>query len=184
MLNHVAILVPSVHRCAQRLAALGHHVGEIEAQPADGSKEVYVGPPEAEGALLLVEPVGPGPFERAQRKRGFGLHHVAIDVDDPAQYAVEMGKSGWLLHPKSIAYFALNKTLFLARPGVCTLVEVQAKRAMSGLAQKFVTGVGIRCAPESMHLVHALGEPELHAVQGEAALEICGHPLALDLLSK
>lgn len=184
MLNHVAILVPSVHRCALRLAALGHHVGEIEAQPADGSKEIYVGPPEAEGSLLLIEPMGPGPFERARRKRGYGLHHVAIDVEDPAQYAVEVGKSGWLVHPKSIAHFAQNRTLFLARPGVSTLVEVQVKRASNGPAQRFVTSVGIRCAPELTHLVNALGEPVLHAVESEATLEVGGHPLALDLLLK
>ncbi len=184
MLNHVAFLVPSVLRCAQRLAALGHHVGEIEAQPADGSKEVYVGPPSAEGSLLLVEPVGPGPFERARLKRGYGLHHVAIDVDDPAHYAVEVGKSGWLVHPKSIAYFAQNKSLFLARPGVSTLVEIQKRREAGSPASRFVTRLGIRCAPELMQLVKALGEPELQAVSGEATLELCGQPLPLELLLK
>src|SRR3954470_23207445 len=98
MIDHVALLVRSVERAAQALAQLGvGSIGTKDSFPSEGTAEVYVGAPERGARLLLMEAIGPGPYQQALAKRGPGLHHLAFVVGD-VQAAIARGTAaGWVL---------------------------------------------------------------------------------------
>lgn len=126
--DHVALLVAALEPAIDALRALddGLVVGPIETFAGEGTREVYLdrGQP-GPARLLLLEPIGPGPYARALARRGPGLHHVAVDVAGARAYA--LGLEGWLLHPRSLDTWPATKTLWLARPGVGALIEVQER---------------------------------------------------------
>ena len=103
----------------------GYEMGPVEDFPSEGTREVYVGPPGGEGLLLLMEAIGPGPYWNAMEKRGPGLHHIAINVASADVFVVDLAGSGWLLHPTSLHTWAHQKVIYLARPGLRVLIEVQ-----------------------------------------------------------
>lgn len=106
-LDHVALLV----------AHLDPARGEAQVFPGEGTRELYV------GQLLLIEAIAPGPYQRALERRGPGLHHVAIAVDQLEPYIASLAGTGWYLLPQSLATIAQSRTAWLARPGAC-LIEV------------------------------------------------------------
>jgi hypothetical protein len=103
-----------------------------------------------------MEPVAPGAYARALEKRGPGLHHLGIDVPDAEAYAMELARAGWLLHPRSLETFRKTKTLWLARPGIGLLVEVQQREAQEN-GPPFVKQLDIPVAPENHFRIDALG---------------------------
>lgn len=189
-LNHVAFLVPSVERSAALLASAGFEVGTPQVFPGEGTKEVYVGHEALGARLLLLEAVDDGPYLRTWRKRGAGLHHVAIDVKSHDAFLEEISDSGWLVHPRSIGMMRRGGALFLARPGIGTLIEVNLGNERSGAV---IENVQVPCAP---HLVTCL---QSLAIEGltpgtEAAVRMSGqtwtwealagrHPVAEQILA-
>lgn len=83
VLNHVALLVPSVQKASAFLTPLGFMINAAAEWEGEGTLEIYVGDLKNQMAnLLLMEPVKEGAYTRAMKKRGPGLHHLAIDVLD------------------------------------------------------------------------------------------------------
>lgn len=127
-LDHVALLVAALEPTLDALRAQvdGLVPGPIETFEGEGTREVYLdrGQP-GSARLLLLQPIGPGPYARALARRGPGLHHVALEVASARAYA--LGLESWLLHPRSLDTWAATKTLWLARPGVGVLIEVQER---------------------------------------------------------
>ena len=70
---HVAILVKSVERSAERLRTLGFPIGPTEKWAGEGTLEIYVGESDRRAKLLLMEPYQQGAYSRALSKRGPGL---------------------------------------------------------------------------------------------------------------
>lgn len=131
ILSHVALLVPSVDKSASYLTAQGFKCGEAETFESEGSKEVYVGDyQEQSGLLLLVEPNGDGPYQRAMSKRGPSLHHIGIDVLDMKEFLSEATKIGWQLHPISN-----SKVAWLFFKGM-PLLEIHEKKILSNKPAK------------------------------------------------
>lgn len=157
--DHVAVLVPSAHRAAAYLGELGFSVGAAEDWEEEGTREVYVERGRA-NALLLMEPIGPGPYRDALEKRGPGLHHLAISVLDVEAFVVSLGGSGWLLHPRSLQTLATSRAAFLARPGFPGLIEVQERDRLER-RELFVDGVTMPLEPSSLRLLEAV---QLHHV--------------------
>ncbi len=168
MLDHVALLVPDVARALAGARALGLEGGPIEAFPGEGTREVYCGSGAAR--LLLIEAAGPGPYARALARRGPGLHHVAVAVEDGAAFAAS---SGWLLHPRTLE--TQPQTLWLARPGVGTLVEVMHGAQPDG-APRVVEAVEVPLAGAPASLLEPLGL--MPSVDGEAWLRVGGRRVA------
>lgn len=134
LINHIALLVPSVEKAANHLRSFDYKVGQAEQWEGEGTLEIYVGDTTAERAtLLLMEPVKEGAYTRAMKKRGPGLHHIAIDVLNIESYIDNLSSSGWLLHPKSLHTIKETKTAYLARPGMPTLIEVQERPELKSL---------------------------------------------------
>lgn len=128
-LDHVALLVPDLEPAAAGARALGLPVDPPQRFPSEGTCESYVGSGGAR--LLLLGPIGPGPYRDALTRRGPGLHHLALVTPDPVRLA--QAAHGWLVHLASLEPSAgegsqgagkLRPTLWLARPGVGVLIEV------------------------------------------------------------
>jgi hypothetical protein len=165
ILNHVAVLVRSVERFAEKLQKLGLTVGKVEKWPGEGTLEIYVGEPPQRGRLLLMEPYTEGAYQRALDKRGPGLHHTAIDVNDLEGFIDSISGSGWLLHPKSIQSISKLRTAWLSRPGVPTLIEVQQREKQSErmAATPFISQIEIPLDLDDRRLITALACSEVVA---------------------
>ncbi len=180
-LNHVAVLVSSAERAGATCASSGYELGPVEDFPSEGTREIYVGAPASEGLLLLMEAIGPGPYQSALKKRGPGLHHIAVHVGSVEEYVAGLAGSGWLLHPASLQMLAHRKTVFLARPGLHALIEVQqASRGASPGGGRFITEVLIEGDREHRRLLEALGVPGVRLAEaGGTALVIGGKTIAV-----
>jgi hypothetical protein len=88
-IDHGALLVRSVDRATLVQELLGGgSVGANGTFPGEGTAEIDVVASDRGAHLLLVEAIGPGPFQRALEKRGPGLHHLALVAGDvPAAVA-------------------------------------------------------------------------------------------------
>lgn len=139
--SHVAVLVPSVRKAANYLKQFDFQIGKEELWDGEGTKEIYI-EREKSNSLLLMEPIKSGAYQRALEKRGPGLHHLAINVQNLESYVESLSGSGWLLQPSSLKTWKLSKTIYLARPGFPGLIEVQESKESSLTKNKlFVTEV-------------------------------------------
>ena len=128
ILNHVAILVENIEAVLNKNLFKADVLNEIEEFESEGTRELYIGPDKEMGRLLLMQANGNGPYMDALKKRGAGLHHIAIDVLDIDEFVKHLSGSGWLLHPKSLELYKSHKQIYLSRPGVPTLIEVQERK--------------------------------------------------------
>jgi hypothetical protein len=129
ILNHVAFVVEEIESILEREVFAHFFVGEIESFPSEGTREVYIG--RGNGRVLLMQPTGEGPYLKALNRRGSGLHHIAIDVEDTQDYLHQIKGSGWYIHPDSLSLFLDHQCLFLARPQTELLIEVQQRKSLS-----------------------------------------------------
>jgi hypothetical protein len=185
VLSHVALLVPSVKTAAAYLHKLGFVVGEAEHFEGEGTLEIYIGDFKTHGGtLLLMEPVREGAYTRAMKKRGPGLHHVAIDVPNLESFIEEISSSGWLLHPKSIKSIKELKTAYLCRPGIPTLMEVQERmpeRELPGLVEKIkIPGLSER----ELQMFQSLGLQNIEKTTGDLSLVVLGQQISFAELIK
>lgn len=152
-LDHVAVLVEDIKSVVEAWKLPGAQ--SIEDFPQEGTRELYCGATSRSGRVLLMQPIGPGPYQRAMAKRGPGLHHVALSVDDLIGFVSSVEDSGWLLHPKSLDSYEKNRQAWLCRPGVPCLVELnEASPTYAGAyAQEVSLSVSDALAP----LIESLG---------------------------
>ena len=184
-LSHVAVLVPSAKNAAAVCKASDWELGPVEDFPSEGTREIYVGPPAKGALLLLMEATGPGPYRKALEKRGPGLHHVAIDVASIDEYVKSLVGSGWLLHPTSLQTLAKRQTVYLSRPGLRALIEVQQPDKLSPDRAKFISEVFIEGDREHKRLVDALRVEGVQLAGKEGAgLVIGGRRLAVADLAR
>lgn len=125
VLNHVAVLVANIEAVVEKQLFTKEQLGIIEEFEAEGTRELYVGQKMDIGKVLFMQAFGEGPYKAALEKRGPGLHHVALDVLNIDDFVKSLAGSGWLLHPKSLAYYKAQKSVYLCRPGIPLLIEVQ-----------------------------------------------------------
>lgn len=152
VLNHVALLVPSVEKSAEYLRRQNFTIGPTERWDGEGTLEIYVSDSASPmGRLLLMEPIKEGAYTRAMEKRGPGLHHIAIDVLNVEHFIDELSGSGWLLHPTSIKTLKQTQTAWLSRPGIPTLIEVQQREQLSEatllVSELFIPGLNTSNLP-------------------------------------
>lgn len=121
-MDHVAVLVDDIEATAEawKLSA----AQEIEAFPGAGARELYCRTEGRSARVLLMQPIGPGPYARAMTERGPGLHHVALRVDDVRGFVTSVVGSGWPLHPRSLETVESRRQAWLCRPGFPCLIEL------------------------------------------------------------
>lgn len=154
--SHVAILVPSVRKAADYLRQFDFQIGEEEV--FEETKEIYVQGSE-QNSLLLMEPKETGSYKRALKKRGPGIHHLAIDVLDVEDFLNSLCGSGWLLHLNSLKSLRDYRTVYLARPGFPALIEVQEKKKLAN-GPLFVEKVSLKFDSALLGLVKSVGLQE------------------------
>ena len=154
-LSHVALLVPSVEKAAAYLRTFKFDIGDLSEFESEGNREIYV---EFEkcNSLLLLEPLKDGPYQQALKKRGPGLHHIAIDVLNIEDFILSISGSGWLLHPVSLKTLKDSKTAYLAKPGFPSLIEVQEKKSLKK-GSHFVSQINIQMNEKNLHLAKFVG---------------------------
>lgn len=163
--DHVALLVSNLEKSIDAFNP-EWHIDTIDTFPSEGTKEVYIGPPNATGRLLLIEPIGDGPYKTAYAKRGAGLHHIAINVDNIHTFSEKISGSGWYLHPASLNSFQKHKTIWLARPATPLLVEVVQRKPMAHSGStEFVSKIDLPLPKDRPSLIKALGIDQLHLSQ-------------------
>jgi len=81
-LDHVGMVVNNTEETLALLSSLfGFEIAESRAEPEAGFRSTMIS--KADVTLELIEPVGPqGMIQRFVEKRGGGLHHISIQVDD------------------------------------------------------------------------------------------------------
>lgn len=119
--DHVAVLVEDIEQSLSELGDLANQAGPVETFEAEGTREVYVGT--GRSKLLLLQAIGPGPYQRALEKRGPGLHHLAFMAPKPKELLASL--PGWFLHPHTLESQA--HTLWACRPGLPLLELMTGK---------------------------------------------------------
>lgn len=138
-IDHVAFLVESLETV---LAHVSGPAGPIDEFPSEGTRECYVGSPDASARLLLIEAIGKGPYADALEKRGPGLHHVGIDVPDIDAFLKTLTGTGWHLHYRSFETRRTSNTVWLVQRGVGAMVEVHERAP--ALGKPFVEALTVR----------------------------------------
>lgn len=176
--SHIAVLVPSVRRAADRLHHLGFQIGKEEEWDSEGTREIYV-EREMGNSFLLIEPIQPGPYQRAMEKRGPGLHHLAIDVSDLDAFLNSIASSGWLLHPISLKTLQQNQTAYLARPGFPALIEVHERKEIPS-RPLFVTEILLPMDQSFGKLAKPIGlDGIVRPTSGDPILSLAGKKVSL-----
>jgi methylmalonyl-CoA epimerase len=81
-LDHVGLVVKNTGESLGLLSKLfGFEIAETRTEPEAGFKSTLVS--KADVTLELIEPVGPqGMIQRFVEKRGEGMHHISLQVED------------------------------------------------------------------------------------------------------
>lgn len=157
-IDHCAVLVTNIEEALAKLPAGCIH-GKIHTYISEGTREVYVHHPESDQArILLMQPVSEGPYQRAMQKRGPGLHHICIRVDNISEFIEEIASSGFLLHPKSLASFS-HGVVYLCRPGIPFLVEIENltdEQRESHIKPGLVSSISLPVQAENMRIVESV----------------------------
>ncbi len=93
-IDHIGVAVRSIADAGRLYQALGLSVGPPELLPSDGviAAFVRVGTVRIE----LLEPSGSdGPIARYLARRGEGIHHIALAVDDITEAMEHAGRAGF-----------------------------------------------------------------------------------------
>jgi hypothetical protein len=156
-LTHTTVLVYSVDRVAEFFKQKHFHINLPDVFESEGTREIYVGDfNENSSKILLVEPYGEGSYKKALKKRGAGLHHLGLDVDNLVEYCTALGQSGWLLHSHSLLSAPKLKTAYLVRPGVPLILEIREGRQKT-YSPSLLKGMSIPVAKQYWAMIEALG---------------------------
>jgi methylmalonyl-CoA epimerase len=98
-IDHLGIAVESIAAARGLYEALGLHVTHEETVEHEGVRTAMI--PVGESRVELLEPLGPETtVGRFLSKRGAGLHHVALHVDDiQAAWAELQGRGVTIVSP-------------------------------------------------------------------------------------
>jgi hypothetical protein len=152
--NHVALVLPDVELTANILKKYNFKVGAVDLFESMGTKEIYIESNKS-ASLLLMQPTKDGSYQRALKKRGPSLHHIAIDVLNLDQFINDISESGWLLHPNSLESIKDLRVAWVARPGFPALIEVTEVKEFSTTSE-FVGGIKLSTTTENQRFVDAL----------------------------
>jgi len=95
-LDHIGIAVESLSEGVKFYEALGLDLEGVEEVTEQGVKVGFL--PVGDMRLELLEPTGPSsPIAKHLERRGPGLHHVCLRVDDISGAMVALAKRGYQL---------------------------------------------------------------------------------------
>ena len=92
--DHVGVVVRDTKETADLFSSLfGFEIAEVQEFPEQGFKSTLV--TKGKVTLELIEPIGPeGLIQRFVEKRGYGLHHISLRVDDIGREIEDLESKG------------------------------------------------------------------------------------------
>lgn len=138
VVDHIAVLLEEIAPISDQLPAWLERESAAEF-PGEGTREQYLHLPGAAcPSLLLMQAIAPGPYQRAFRKRGAGLHHIACRTSHLDASVELLLQEGLCLHPYSESSREIG-VLWLYQRGLPFLLELidapemeQESKACSG----------------------------------------------------
>lgn len=113
--EHVGLAVNSCSDAAAFYKLLGIETGSTEELPESGLKVAML--PIGEGQIEMLEPTGPeGTVARFLEKRGEGIHHLALCVEDIGEAVNELMAAGVRMIDKAPRPGANGKTVAFVHP--------------------------------------------------------------------
>jgi methylmalonyl-CoA/ethylmalonyl-CoA epimerase len=111
--DHVGLVVRDTGESLALLSKLfGFEVIETRAEAEAGFKSTLIS--KSNVAFELIEPVGPeGMIQRFVEKRGGGLHHISIQVDDLAEEMKRLKALGVQFSSEEPAQVSDTKVVFI-----------------------------------------------------------------------
>ena len=114
-IDHLGIAVPSIAEARAFYESLGLSIVQEETIDEEGVKTAML--PVGESRIELLEPTGPDTvIGRFLAKRGPGLHHVALHVNDISTTFEEMKQRGLRLMSDDILIGAGGHLYFFIHP--------------------------------------------------------------------
>jgi methylmalonyl-CoA epimerase len=112
-LDHVGLAVKDTEASLALFSKLfGFEVAECREEPSAGFKSTLVS--KGDVTLELIEPVGPqGMIQRFIEKRGEGMHHISIQVEDLEAEMNRMKSLGILFSSEEPALVDETKVVFI-----------------------------------------------------------------------
>jgi methylmalonyl-CoA epimerase len=181
-IDHIAIVVPDIEQAQSFYeGALGMKVGHVER--VDDQEVIVAFLPAGESEIELVEPLGgDSGVGKYLAKRGAGIHHIALEVDDLTAMLARLkeknvrlineeptigsgGKKIAFIHPEST--FGVLVELYESTPEESTL----RARALADLRTRLSTGGRVASAAFSA-FVRALRESSGRENNNEEAVSI------------
>lgn len=99
-LDHIAILVDDLSLALELCSEKNWPIGKRERFEGEGTEEVYIGHANR-SRLLLMQAIGPGPYQNALQKRGEGVHHFGLVCEDLSAFVSQLKTLGWTEHRRS-----------------------------------------------------------------------------------
>ena len=91
--DHVGIAVKSIHEGSSFYKSLGYHLGHIEEIPTE-SVRVAMFELKNNSRIELLEPMGDeGPVAKFLKKRGPGIHHICLRVNQLDKLVLQLKKA-------------------------------------------------------------------------------------------
>lgn len=113
-IDHVAYLVPNIDQALESFAALGIVPGAREVVASQKTEACLL--PIADGNIELISPAGNESLQRFLEKRGPGLHHVALEVENIEAAIAELEEKGLPLIDKTPRIGARGHKVAFAHP--------------------------------------------------------------------
>lgn len=109
--HHIGIAVKSLDRKDFWSTYLNVNVEKVKEIPDQKVKIAFI--PVGETKIELLEPLGDGPVSTFLEKRGEGIHHIAIQVDNIEDILTKMDEAGVALIDKTPRQGAEGKIAFV-----------------------------------------------------------------------
>jgi methylmalonyl-CoA/ethylmalonyl-CoA epimerase len=124
---HVAVAVADLEAAAAAFAALGLAPGAPELVAAQQTRAALI--PIGEGNVELIAPAGNAGLQRFLERRGAGLHHLCLEVEDLAAALAEVKAKGLRLIDAAPRQGAHGTLVAFLHPAACGGVLVELCQA-------------------------------------------------------
>jgi methylmalonyl-CoA/ethylmalonyl-CoA epimerase len=120
---HVAVAVPDLEAAAAAFAALGLAAGAPELVASQATRAALI--PVGGSHVELIAPAGNEGLQRFLERRGAGLHHLCLEVDDLAGALAELKGRGLRLIDEAPRRGAHGHLVAFLHPASCGGVLVE-----------------------------------------------------------
>lgn len=93
-INHISIAVPTLEDGRTALSILGFAAGPDEHVESQRTNTCFLQTEDGETAIELIAPQGNESLDRFLNRRGTGMHHICLEVDNLSATLTELQTAG------------------------------------------------------------------------------------------